>query len=211
MDASTATMLGSLVTAVATVALCAVTAVLAKETKRLAALTSRPQVVASILPNRVGTGWADLRVENTGNAAAFDISLTFEPPLKYSPVDDDGQPPLHSISVLTPGQGMNSFLCDYSEIIDVVYSVCVSWKVDPHRTERTSLSYVLSIADIKGTSQLDGSDPAVEVEKHLKLLAKSVERVANGQRRLKVDSYSDRDRQNERDDIRRRIADRDTE
>jgi hypothetical protein len=74
-------LLGVLVTAIATVALWRATNVLAVETRRMASATSQPQVIVSIEENRWSMTHADMRVANTGNATTFDIKIEFDPPL----------------------------------------------------------------------------------------------------------------------------------
>ena len=74
-------LLGSLVTAVATLFLWRVTKLLAVETKRMAEASAQPHVVATLDPNRWSMRHFDLKVDNTGNATAYDIKVDFTPPL----------------------------------------------------------------------------------------------------------------------------------
>ena len=94
----------AVVTLLATGALVYFTAVLAKHTKRMADNTARPHVVVTLEPNRWSLMHFDLRVANTGNAAAFDIKATFSPPLPIEKFRHDRRVPLQNITVLRPGQ-----------------------------------------------------------------------------------------------------------
>ena len=94
-------LLGSLVTAVATLFLWRVTKLLAVETKRMAEASAQPHVVATLDPNRWSMRHFDLKVDNTGNATAYDIKVDFTPPL----VNGEGRAggtavPFKSISLL---------------------------------------------------------------------------------------------------------------
>lgn len=189
-SSSSASLLATLVTAVATVALWYVTSVLARETKRLADTTSQPQVVASVQPNRWGGGFADLHVANTGNATAFEIEIKFDPPLEKDPVDADAPTPFQSISLLKPGQALSSFLVEYDRIIDVIYDVTVSWKRDPAKGERESLSYKLRVADVRGVTHLGSPDPVIQIAEDIRKLREEFGRVASGARKPKVEISS---------------------
>ena len=117
-------LLGTLVTAVATLFLWRVTKLLAVETKRMAEASAQPHVVATLDPNRWSMRHFDLKVDNTGNATAYDIKVDFTPPL----INGEGRAgamavPFENISLLKPGQGMGSYLAEYSIVSKRVYSV----------------------------------------------------------------------------------------
>lgn len=196
------------VTAIATIALFVVTAVLAKETRRLANLSAQPQVVATIQRNRWGFGFADLHVANTGNATAFDIQVIFDPPLEIDPVDEDATQPLRSISVLKPGQAVDSYLVEFQRIIDQTYTVTISWKHSPKNKRRDTLVYTLRIADIKGSSQLGASDPAVQIADDIRKIREDMHKLATGWSKPKVDVFTSADRQVELDKRQREKEER---
>lgn len=208
IDATFISGASTAVTAIATIALFVVTAVLAKETRRLANLSSQPQVVATIQRNRWGFGFADLHVANTGNAAAFDIQVSFDPPLEIDPVGDDATPPLQSVSVLKPGQAVDSYLVEFQRIIDQTYAVTISWKNNPKATRRETLVYTLRIADIKGSSQLGASDPAVQIADDIRKMREDLHKLTTGWSKPKVDVFTSADRQAERDKRQREMEER---
>lgn len=122
-------LLGTLVTAVATLFLWRVTKLLAVETKRMAEASAQPHVVATLDPNRWSMRHFDLKVDNTGNATAYDIKVDFTPPL----INGEGRAggmavPFENISLLKPGQGVSSYLAEYPLVRKQVYSVRVSWR-----------------------------------------------------------------------------------
>jgi hypothetical protein len=197
------TLLGTFVIAVATVFLWRVTKTLAVETRRMAEISSRPQVVATIISNKWGVGFADLHVQNTGNATAYDITVVFDPPLVLDKVDDDSPPPLHRISVLKPGQVLSSYLVRFMEIIDQRYTVTASWRRDPNSPAREQLTYSLNISDIKGSSQLGASDPLVQIADQIKKLQEDFHRVSTGWAKPKINIITSEDRKREREELDR--------
>lgn len=196
-------LLGTLVTAVATFFLWRVTSVLAVETKRMAMAASQPHVVATLEPNRWSMRHFDIKVHNTGNAPAYDITVEFTPPLQNGGARNGGiEIPFGNISVLRPGQGVASYLSDYEGVKDSVYFVRISWRriaSDPVREEN---AYTLNMADKRGVSEL-GGDPIVQIANHLKKMEAEWTPVARGSRRIKVDGFMFGDRLHER-----RVADR---
>ncbi|AOF84171.1 hypothetical protein BSY239_675 [Hydrogenophaga sp. RAC07] len=196
-------VLGTLVTAVATIFLWRVTSVLAVETQRMAMATSQPHVVATLDPNRWSMRHFDLKVDNTGNATAYDISVEFTPPLENGEGRSGGiEVPFAKISVLKPGQGVASYLADYERVKGKVYTVRVSWRRAAAKPEREENVYTLNMADKQGVSQL-GDDPLVQVAKHIKRMEEQWKPITSGAKRVKVDAFTSGDRLHER-----RVADR---
>ena len=89
---------------------------LAIATNRLAEATAQPHVVATIETNQWAWSHVDLRVNNTGNATAYDISISFDPPLKIEEIRNSEDVPLRKISVLRPGHGLSSHLGEFSKL-----------------------------------------------------------------------------------------------
>lgn len=136
----------------------------------------------------------DLHVDNTGNATAYDISVSFNPPLQNGEARE-GAPdiPLRNISVLKPGQGISSYLCEFDLLRGKCYTVTISWASKAHASAREENIYELNMSDRLGISRL-GDDPDVEMAKHLKHLDEALSPLARGQKRLQVDHFSAADR-----------------
>lgn len=201
--------IGVLVTAAATIALAWVTAVLARETKRLAAIGQQPQVIATIEPSLRSMIWLDLHLENTGTATAFDVALKFEPSLTLSRGD---KIPLQSVPVLKPGQVLSSSFCDFSDIQDKEFSIIVEWARAPKSARRESVSYAFSAKNLEGMSRL-GDIPIVEIASSTKKLADELVKLGSNFRKLEVNIYTEDDRAREatereawREEMRRRQA-----
>lgn len=206
--ATIATVLGTLVTAVATVFLWRVTRTLAGETKRMAEASAQPQVVAHIEPNRWAHNHADLHVANTGNGTAFDIQVTFDPPLERDKEDSDQPIPLQRISVLKPGQKVSSWIGEWGPLLKKTYSVQVSWKRHPSRDDREALTYTLDMNDVEGMSWLGASDPMIQVAEQIKKIREDWQRVPKSGGKLHVDVFSSDDRRAERETLERMRAER---
>lgn len=183
------------VIAIATVALVIATAVLAVFTKRLSDATGKPQIVATIEVNRWSMLHVDLRVENTGNASAFDINVSFEPPLpRFGPVPDGGTPPLHQISLLRPSQYLITSQCNAGDVLDDPYTATVSWAQRPKGRKRETLVYTIDLSGIRHLSRLGAESPEVQIADEIKKLREDWRYVASGSRRVSVNSYSSADR-----------------
>lgn len=191
-------VIGTIVTAVATLFLWRVTKVLAVETKRMAMAASQPHVVVTLEPNRWTLQHFDIKVDNTGNATAYDITVEFTPPLQNGKGQGKvGNVPFGNISVLKPGQGVASYISEYEGVKDVVYLVHVSWRRGASDPVREENSYTLNMADKRGISQL-GGDPIVQIANHLKKMEAEWTPVARGSRRIKINSFTYRDQLHER-------------
>lgn len=197
--ATVATVLGTLVTAVATVFLWRVTRVLAVETKRMAEASAQPQVVAHIEPNRWAGNHADLFVSNTGNASAFDIRVTFDPLLERDGRHETRVVPLQRISLLKPGQEVSSHIGSWAPLLKKTYTVEIRWKRHPKDVETEALTYTLDMNDIEGMSRLGAADPMIQVADQLKKLREDWQYAARGHKRLSMDVYSSDDRAAERE------------
>lgn len=204
------TVIGAVVVAVATVLLWRVTKALAIETKRMADLSSQPHVIATIGPNRWSMIHADLEVENTGNAAAYDIHLTFDPPLQNGEARDHMDVPLQTISVLKPGQALSSYLAEYTLLIDNSYRVSVSWLRSPNapETERETNAYILNIAEMKNITKLGASDPLVQIANQVKKVQEDLHRVVSGSRKPRIDVFTSTDRREEAATLKARWEER---
>lgn len=195
------TMVAAFATALATFFLLKVTGILAKETKRLADATDpHAQVVAALVPNRWSLIHVDIEIENTGNATAFDIRVVFDPPVEDGRVgeDDEGKVPFNTISILKPGQKLGSYIGHVAPFLEATYKVTTSWAIAPGSLDRTELKYELDMRDYKGMSSLGERDPLVGVATQLKRLREDWQWVSKGSRKIKVDNYSQDDRDAER-------------
>lgn len=191
-------VVGTVVTAVATIFLWRVTQLLARETTRMAEAASQPQVVATLDPNRWSMRHFDLNVDNTGNATAYDIEIVFDPPLENGEARTGlSDIPLGRISVLKPGSGLSSYLCEYSLVENKSYEVTVSWRRHPQNDERERIVYTLDMTDRIGISRL-GDDPLVQIANHVKKIEENWQPIARGSRRIKIDAFSAADRLHER-------------
>lgn len=194
----------ALVTAGATVALWRVTQVLARETKRMADQASQPHVVATIEPNPWAMMYVDLKVANTGNAAAHEVQLEFDPPLSNGKARSDHAIPLQGISVLKPSQSLSSFLCDYENVKGVNFKVSVSWKRSPNAPTRETLTYSYSLGHYEGLSQLENDNPLIQISKHIKHIREDWRNVSTGLKRLRADIFTEADRKAEQQALERR-------
>lgn len=191
-----------LITALATLVLALLTGILAWYTKRLAAASSSPHVMVSLEPSRWSLIYFDLHVANTGNAAAYDVRVNFDPPL---PSKDGGGAPkelLTNISALRPGQKITSFAASYKALREHTFTVKVSWAPRPNgRTAHNS--YRLSVAEYEHLSHLGSGDPLVQIANEMKTLREDWQRVTKNGKRLSIDVYDTADRRRSEEELER--------
>ena len=190
----TITVIGTVVTALATFMLWRVTKVLAVETRRMAEASARPQVVANIEPNQWAMNHADIVVANTGNATAFDVQVEFDPDIPNDPEIRDRPQPLRTVSLLRPGQHLVSYLCSFAHIIDTSRTVTVSWRRDASRPERETISYALNLSEIDGRGSLGALDPVTQIASEIKNIRDDWKRVASGNKKIQADVFTAADR-----------------
>lgn len=189
------------VTAVATVVLAALTFYLARAT---IAMAGRANVVASIDRNQWSIKLQDLVVHNAGNAPAFDVKIKVSPSLPTSFPRADGTLPLNKISILRPGQIISSSLSESTELTGT-YDFEISWKKKPSSWKRTRISYTINLQEMGPMSQWGHSSPLIDMAHSLqKIRGDIVSLVRN--RHLKVDTFSNEDRERERAETLNRIA-----
>jgi hypothetical protein len=114
--------LAGMVTAFSTAVLAAFTILLVFFTKRLADVTRKPSIVATIEPNQWAMNHMDIHVENEGTASAFEIRLKAEPPVRFERGGRGEKMPFESISILKAGQKVTSYLTSAALVLDQVVS-----------------------------------------------------------------------------------------
>jgi hypothetical protein len=190
------------VTAAATAVLAWFTILLSIYTKRLAAVTQQPSVVATLEPSPEAMMYFDLHVENEGTAAAFSIELTFNPEIARDATLGAEVLPFRRISVLKSGQKISSFLTSYAVLKDNSYDVSISWKRTPTARQRESITYNIDMKAYEGIIQLGTVQPADELKK----LREAVEAISRGRTRIGVETFDARDRLREVRELRRQHA-----
>lgn len=193
------------VTAWATVALVAATIALAWLTWILARATSRASVVVTIEPNPAAINFVDMHIINEGNASAFDVQISFEPPLPESGGQFDKIRFPSRISTFSAGQRLVTSLCEAFVILDRHYVVTISWLASPRAWRRQSLQYPFDLTHLASFGKL-GKDPAIQAADELKKIRENLDKVVSGQRRLRVDHYGHPDRIRERREADRQRA-----
>lgn len=168
-------------------------------------------VVASLEQNQWSMNDFDLVVENTGNAPAFDIQVIFDPPLpRHDFFNEADASPFNRLSLLRPGQLLKSTLADYEKLKDAAFTVDVSWRRAPSRSKREQLSYSFDLAGYQNFVRLGEESPPVQIAKELKKVQEEWTKVAKGQRRLKIDAYSEEDRASQREQQKQRFEEQRT-
>lgn len=187
--------LGTGVTAVATFFLWRVTRTLAIETKRMAEASARPQIVATLEPNQWSIIHADLVIANTGNATAFDIHVSFDPPLQNGePREVKAELPLQNISILKPGHSISSYLSEFTPLMENPYEVTITWLRKPSDKTKENNTYTLDMRHAKGITRLGSANPLIQIAEQVKKMREDWQQVARGSQRIDVDVFTSFDR-----------------
>jgi hypothetical protein len=184
----------SIMTGWATFALWKATRQLVVATNTMADRTTQPHIVATIEPNQWSLNHLDLRVANVGHGAAYDIGLTFDPPLPNREGTRLLKAPLQNISVLRPGQLLASYVASFDQVKGTCYAVKITWKNKPDSSTQTSLSYPLDMNDYADVSNLGANDPQVQIAGQLKKLREDWRLIAQGSRAVRSDIFTSKDR-----------------
>jgi hypothetical protein len=189
-----AQVLAAFFTAVATLALVYFTSVLARETRRLSAATSQPFVIATLELNQWSTRHIDLRLENTGNAPAFDVRVKTDPQIGQNEPSPKGGIGMNEIDVLRPAQQVSSYVSEASEAMEHSYRVTVQWRRMPNAKDIEEINYNLDMSKYKKMSRLGASSPLHQIAEEVKRSRENWESVVRGQRRLRADIKVEPDR-----------------
>ena len=199
LDTGHVTLFSTIITALATAVLGWVTWVLARETKALSRAASQPHVVATFEPNPWGSMYVDLLISNTGNAVAYDITVSYSPDLPSSSEFRLNLPvPFQKISVLRPGQVLKSSLSPYKDLKDQIYTVSISWARLPGQAKREALCYDLTVTEFEASMYLGARNPEFQIASEIKKIREDWKSVASGGSRLEANVHLSSDREKER-------------
>lgn len=188
----------AIVTAAGTAVLAVFTTALAIYTRLLVRVTQQPFVVATIEPNPQALMYVDLHVGNEGNASAFDVAVSFDPPLPTDKNSSESGPlPFSHVTVLRPGQKLVSFICGFAAVEDKVYKATITWRKTPTARAIERISYNVTLNHFKGFSRL-GNDYGEKSAKSLEKMASALSAVADGHKTLRVDTFNPVERARER-------------
>jgi len=192
-----ATLFAAGVTALGTIVLACLTAVLAKHTKRANEISSSPIVVVTMTPNMWGVIHIDIEVQNVGEATAFDIEINYEPELIAWADTEDRAVPYTRVSVLKPGQVLRASLDRYERYAGQEYTAKVSWSRIPNGKKRETLEYTLTVKDIAEATYLGSRDATVQMAEQLKKMREDWKNIAAGSSKLNSNVFTQEDRDNE--------------
>ncbi len=175
--ATWATVGASVVTAVTTVVLARLTWVMARASEQMAQATRQPLVVVTLESNDWSWIHTDLVIENTGNSPAFDVAISFDPPLlSRRDRKPEAEVPMNRISVLRPNAPLRNWIGRGHDFLEKAYRVSISWTATPGSPKREVMSYDLDLGHFKNLHVLGSGDPQVVLAQETKKLREAVER-----------------------------------
>lgn len=198
---------GSIITAVSTCGLFIATIALVIFTALLAKKSSQAQIVVTIEPNRWSSIHLNYQVENVGNAPAYDICVTFNPPLHLKRENNEEIAlPFSNMNILKPGAPLTTYLGAYSEYSDLETQCTISWSLKPRGKKRETLSYAVDLKHLENTVILGdgGGDPAIAFHREFKKFSADARKIFSGNKRLKTDVFTQAERNEEYEQARQR-------
>ena len=199
------TIIFSATVALSTVVYAVLTALLVKETRQMRRAQTEPKLVAFVEPREEFISFAHLYIQNVGSGPAFNI--TFE--LKCAAEDEGGNLLISDFSgtkflttgidYIGPNQRIQSrytsFTDDYEKKIKANLTVLV--KYQSSTSKNYSESFSIDMSQFQGAGGL-GTPHLYEIAQSLKKLQEDFRKVSTGFNRLKIDTYTQNDRNNER-------------
>jgi hypothetical protein len=197
-------LLFSLVVAAATVFYVVLTRRLAIETERMRLAQTEPHVSVRIEPNPAWINFINLVVENVGAGPAYEVRLSCHPDFEMergARLSDVGVF-AHGIRYLAPGQRVEFFLTsilgDLEEIkktggrFDFEVRVQYRGVLGPTHDER----FLIDFRHFVGITTL-GTPPLEKIARDIEKMRTSIGHLETGWKRLRVDIFSEADRQRE--------------
>ncbi len=198
-------LLFTAVVAIATVVYAVLTARLVRETERLRAAATEPALEVTYRSRDEAMALLDIVVKNIGSGPAYRIrfGLAAEPsgagaemlliPLRELKSFQSG------INVLLPGQDFSSFWTDARKDFAVklqtrvvITTTCCGATGGEYKRE-----HIIDLSELQGVARL-GTPPLLAMARHLDKLAKDLNDLSSGRRRLRVDAFTQGDRERER-------------
>jgi hypothetical protein len=200
------------VVTVATVIYAWLTWKLVDETRKMRWAQTEPRVQVTYRVREEWVNFLDISVKNIGLGPAYEIRLHIREHNEVSGalVLKDALLKLacfkSGLTYLGPGQEYFSFWTSLAEgdatkvdsrlVIECAYKTATG---APHMNE-----YVIDLSEMKGSSRL-GEPPMHKMAKHLEKIEQHMKQAISGYQRLRVDSFSQADRDAERAELEERI------
>lgn len=188
---------GTIVTALGTLTLAALTFVLAKATNRANKLASSADIVVTMTPNQWGMMYMDLEVENVGNATAYEISIDYEPTLlawEERKGEDEAGAPYRSIMVLKPGQCLRASLDSFDTYAGKTFAAKIEWAHSPEAKKRIRKTHRISVDDLAEATYLGEPSALVQIATQVKRIQEAISPVMKGSRRIQADTFTQENR-----------------
>lgn len=192
------------VVAIATVVYAVLTARLVRETERMRAAATEPALEVTYRSRDEAMALLEMVIKNIGSGPAYAIRFN----ISASPAGvgaDDLVRPLNEakamnsgINVLMPGQEFAFFWTDVRKNFDAKLQTTV--KVESISRGSSGVQYrrehLIDLSELKGAARL-GTPPLLSIARNLEKLQSDIHSFATGFQRMKVDIYSESDRERE--------------
>ena len=193
------------VVAVATVVYAVLTARLVRETERMRAAATEPALEVIYRSRDEAMALLDMVVKNIGSGPAHGIKFNISASPAGIGADEllrplnDAKAMNSGINVLMPGQEFAFFWTDVRKNFDAKLQTIV--KVESMSRGSSGVQYrrehLIDLSELKGAARL-GTPPLLSIARSLEKLQNDVHSLTTGFQRMKIDIYSEPDRERER-------------
>lgn len=204
-----ATLLATIIVAVATVIYAVLTGLLVVETVRMRRAQTEPKLAAYFEPDEQAVIFGHLYVKNIGLGPAYDVTFDLIPEGNKSGgerlIADFKKRKFfeRGVQYIGPGQHLRSGVTQMNENYQekIAATVRVRMRYRPARGSKlTTDEYPIDFSELEGYSQL-GKPPIHAIANTLEKMQTDLRWLVNGMRRLQVDQYTQGDRDREKREL----------
>lgn len=172
-------LIAAFISAMAAIYMGKLTKILATETQKMADAVSQPHVTVTFIPNQWNMDYFDIHIDNTGNATAYDIEITYPDELKRDISDDfPNLIPFKTISILKPNQNLNSSFASAKHLHEISQiEISISWKRKSIDNVREYNQYIINMKDYEIFGRLGELNPNIAIANHTKKIADSLKHI----------------------------------
>lgn len=212
------TLIFSAVVSLSTVVYAVLTALLVYETRQMRRAQTDPKLVAYVKPREEFVNFAHLYIKNVGAGPAFNVSFN----LSAEETDEGGNMLINDfkeskfletgVDYIGPDQKLHSRYTRFTENFDKKIKARITVKVNYKNSANSNMSdtYVIDMSQFEGSGNL-GTPHLYSIAQSLKKLQEDVNRISTGFKRVKVDTYTQEDREREEKEWEERWSERNKE
>lgn len=188
------------IVAASTVVYAILTSKLVSETRRMRKMQTEPNISVRVESNERAIKFVDIVVENIGAGPAFDVKFRLKDDLKLFANDKFSEIGFikNGLKYLAPKQKLRYFLLDLPRVLndDSIRPLEINVEFKDYLNENYKSKFEINFDEFRNLSQM-GSPPLLEISRSIKKISEDLSYLVSGSRKLKIDSYDKKDREEE--------------